>query len=114
MQGEIDLNSRPYLQGLVGQLAGKQFYLENKRVVVGRDPSQCEVVLEQNVVSKIQAALEVDEVQRVTVVDLSGKQSTFVNGQAVVRRELQDGDRVGFGLGGVVAFTFHSAFPAVK
>jgi len=114
MQGEIDLKSRPYLQGLVGQLAGKQFYLEDKRVVVGRDPSQCQMVLAQSVVSKTQAALEVDEVQRVTLVDLSGKQSTFVNGQPIDRRELEDGDRVGFGLGGVVAFTFHSAFPAIK
>src|SRR5689334_61290 len=114
MQGEIDLKSRPYLQGLVGQLAGKQFYLEDKRVVVGRDPSQCQMVLAQSVVSKTQAALEVDELQRVTLVDLSGKQSTFVNGQAIDRRELEDGDRVGFGLGGVVAFTFHSAFPAIK
>ena len=114
MQGEIDLKSRPYLQGLVGQLAGKQFYLEDKRVVVGRDPSQCQLVLAQSVVSKMQAALEVDDVQRVTLVDLSGKQSTFVNGQPIVRRELEDGDRVGFGLGGVVAFSFHAAFPSVK
>jgi len=114
MQGKIDLNSRPYLLGLVGQLAGKRFYLEDKRVVVGRDPSQCQVVLAQNIMSKIQAALEIDDVQRVTLVDLSGKQSTFVNGQAVVRRELADGDHVGFGLGGVIAFTFHAAFPAVK
>ena len=114
MQGEIDLNSRPFLQGLVGQLSGKQFYLEDKRVVVGRDPSQCQIILPQSVISKIHAALEVDDLQRVTLVDLSGKQSTFVNGQAVVRRELADGDRVGFGLGGVVAFSFHSAFPPVK
>jgi ABC-type multidrug transport system ATPase subunit/pSer/pThr/pTyr-binding forkhead associated (FHA) protein len=114
MQREINVNSRPYLQGLVGQLAGKQFYLEDKRVVVGRDPSECQLVLAQAVVSKMQAALEVDDVQRVTLVDLSGKQSTFVNGQAIVRRELEDGDRVGFGLGGVVAFTFRAAFPSVK
>ena len=114
MHGEIDLSGRPYLQGLVGQLAGKQFYLEDKRIIVGRDPSQCQVVLGQSVISKIQAALEVDDVLRVTLVDLSGKQSTFVNGQAVVRRELANGDRVGFGIGGVVAFTFHSAFPSVN
>ena len=109
MHGEIDLSGRPYLQGLVGQLAGKQFYLEDKRIIVGRDPSQCQVVLGQSVISKIQAALEVDDVLRVTLVDLSGKQSTFVNGQAVVRRELANGDRVGFGIGGVVALTFNTA-----
>ena len=114
MQGEKDLKLRPYLEGLVGQLAGKQFFLENRRVVIGRDPSQCQLVLAQNVVSKIHAALEVDDLLRVTLVDLSGKQATFVNGQAVTRRELADGDRVGLGLGGVVAFSFHSAFPSVR
>jgi len=83
MQGEIDLKSRPYLQGLVGQLAGKQFYLEDKRVVVGRDPSQCQMVLAQSVVSKTQAALEVDEVQRVTLVDLSGDAPRLVRAGAI-------------------------------
>lgn len=114
MQGEKDLNSRPYLEGLVGQLAGKQFILENKRVVVGRDPSQCQMILAQSVVSKIHAALEVDDLQRVTLIDLAGRGSTFVNGEPITRRELNDGDRIGFGLGGVVAFSYHAAFPAVK
>ncbi|HJP93400.1 MAG TPA: FHA domain-containing protein [Pyrinomonadaceae bacterium] len=114
MQGEKDLNPKPYLEGLVGQLAGKQFFLENRRVVVGRDPSQCQITLAQNVISKIHAALEVDDLQRATLVDLSGRQSTFVNGEPITRRELKDGDRVGFGLGGVVAFTYRAAFPALK
>lgn len=114
MQGEKDPNVRPYLEGLVGQLTGKQFFLDDRRIVVGRDPSQCQMTLAQSVVSKIHAALELDDFQRVTLVDLSGRHSTFVNGEPITRRELKDGDRVGFGSGGVVAFTYHAAFPAMK
>lgn len=103
----------PYLEGLVGQLAGKTFYINQRRIIVGRDPSQCHIVLGQGVISKLHAAFEMDEVQRVTLIDLAEKESTFVNDQPVTRRELHDGDRLGFGLGGVVAFAFHSAMPAL-
>jgi ABC-type multidrug transport system ATPase subunit/pSer/pThr/pTyr-binding forkhead associated (FHA) protein len=114
MPNEIEVGPKPYLEGLAGQLAGSQFYIEGNRVVVGRDPSQCQIVLPQSVISKVHAALERDELQRVTLIDLSAKQITFVNGQPITRRELHDGDRVGFGLGGVVAFTYHSALPGLE
>lgn len=114
MTNEIDIGPKPYLEGLVGQLAGRQFFIEGSRVILGRDESQCQIVLTQGVISKVHAALEVDELQRVTLVDLSARQSTFVNGQPITRRELHDGDRVGFGLGGLVAFTYHSALPGLE
>lgn len=109
----IEDPKKPYLEGLVGQLAGSRFFLQGKRVVVGRDPSQCQIVLAQGVISKVHAALEIDELHRVTLIDLTAKQTTFVNGQPITRRELHDGDRVGFGLGGVVAFTYQSALPGL-
>lgn len=114
MPNEIDVGPKPYLEALVGQLAGSKFFIEGNRVVVGRDASQCQIVLAQSVISKVHAALEIDELQRVTLIDLSAKQTTFVNGQPITRRELRDGDRVGFGLGGVVAFTYHSALPGLE
>lgn len=114
MANHLDDGPRPYLEGLVGQLAGSQFLIDGNRVVVGRDASQCQIVLAQSVISKVHAALEVDELQRVTLVDLGAKQSTFVNGEPITRQELRDGDRVGFGLGGVVAFMYHSALPGLE
>lgn len=114
MSNETDVGPKPYLEGLVGQLTGSHFFIEGDRVVVGRDASQCQIVLAQSVISKVHAALEVDELQRVTLIDLTAKQSTFVNGEPITRRKLRDGDRVGFGLGGVVAFTYHSASPGVE
>src|SRR5258708_6653401 len=111
-----DQNERspiPYVEGLVGQLAGSKFFIEGNRAVVGRDASQCQIVLPQSVISKVHAAFEVDDQHRVTLIDLSSKQSTFVNGEPIVRQQLHDGDRVGFGLGGVVAFTYHSTVPGL-
>jgi ABC-type multidrug transport system ATPase subunit/pSer/pThr/pTyr-binding forkhead associated (FHA) protein len=97
----------------VGQLAGSKFLIEGKRAVVGRDASQCQIVLPQNVISKVHAAFEVDDSGVATLVDLTSKQTTFVNDEAITRRELKDGDRIGFGLGGVVAFQYHSAVPGL-
>ncbi len=113
MPNERDVGPHPYLEGLVGRLTGSQFFIDRKRVVIGRDAAQCQIVLAQSVISKVQAALEVDELRRVILTDLSGKQTTFVNGQPVTRRELKDGDRVGLGLGGVVAFAYHAALPGL-
>src|SRR5215510_404875 len=88
ISNDIDSEPNPYLEGLVGQLTGRRFVVDGSRVLIGRDSSQCQIVLDQSVISKVQAALEVDELKRVTLVDLSGKGTTFVNGQPVTRRQL--------------------------
>jgi ABC-type multidrug transport system ATPase subunit/pSer/pThr/pTyr-binding forkhead associated (FHA) protein len=113
MADQDDRSPTPYLEGLVGQLAGSKFIIEGNRAVIGRDASQCQIVLPQGVISKVHAAFEVDDQRRVTLIDLSSKQSTFVNGEPISKRQLHDGDRIGFGLGGVVAFTYHSATPGL-
>lgn len=99
-------DKRPYLQGLVGSLGGRKLVLDGRQVL-GRDATQCQLVLEQAVVSRRHAEIEVDDCGRVTITDLGSSQGTFVNGTQVERHELRDGDRVGFGPGGIVAFTFH-------
>jgi pSer/pThr/pTyr-binding forkhead associated (FHA) protein len=114
ISNDIDPEPHPYLEGLVGQLTGRRFVVDSSRVLIGRDASQCQIALGQSVISKVQAALEVDELRRVTLVDLSGKGTTFVNGQPVTRKQLKDGDSIGLGLGGVVSFNYHSALPGVE
>ncbi|HEX8144125.1 MAG TPA: FHA domain-containing protein [Pyrinomonadaceae bacterium] len=104
-----ELDGKAYLLGLVGTLTGRKILLDGERVIVGRDASRCHVVLEQAVVSKQHAMFELDAQGRVTLADLNSKQGTFVNGEPITRQELREGDRVGFGLGGVVAFTYYAA-----
>ena len=107
--GESSTDGKAYLVGLVGSLAGRRIIIEGVRVTLGRDATQCDIVLDQAVVSRLHAALETDEQSQVTVVDLNSSQGTFVNDEPVTRRQLRDGDRIGLGLGGIVAFTFHAA-----
>ena len=114
MENYSPLHRNPYLLGLVGQLSGAHLEIRGARVLLGRDDSQCQIVLPQAVISKVHAAFESDNSGRVTIVDLTGKNATFVNGQPVTRHVLRDGDRVGFGLGGVVAFQFCAATPGLE
>jgi FHA domain len=94
----------PYLQGLVGSLTGRRLALAGRQVL-GRDATQCQLVLGQAVVSRRHAEIEVGDDGRVTVTDFGSSEGTFVNGERVGRRELRDGDR--FGPDGIVAFAFH-------
>ncbi len=103
---------KPYLLGLVGTLAGQVFTLDTDRVTIGRDPNQSDLVIQQAVVSRQQAAIERDSEGGLTLINLAAGESTFVNGTAVTRYKLKEGDRVGFGPGGIIAFSYHSATPA--
>jgi ABC-type multidrug transport system ATPase subunit/pSer/pThr/pTyr-binding forkhead associated (FHA) protein len=110
--GDQGATENPYLLGLVGSLTNRKFFLERGKQLVGRDAAGCQIVLEQAVVSRRHAEFETDERGRVTLTDVAGRQATFVNGAAITRRELEDGDLVGFGPSGVIAFSFHAPAPA--
>lgn len=97
-----------YLLGLTGKLAGQQIFIEGTRAIIGRDASQCQIVLEQVVISRQHAVIETDGRGRTTVTALNPQQPVFVNGQSITQQELRDGDRLGFGPGGVVAFLYHA------
>ncbi len=97
----------PFLLGQAGLLAGQRHFINSPQAIIGRDPSQCQIVLSQAVISRRHAVIEIDPQCRAVITDLNSSQGTFVNGQRVNRCELRDGDRVGFGPDGLVAFTFH-------
>lgn len=102
------LNKRPYLLGRVGNLAGRKFFIEQAEVVIGRDASQCNIVLEHMLISRRHALIQFDSQKNATLIDCDTNQSTFVNEKAVSQQILNDGDCIGFGPGGVVSFTYHS------
>lgn len=110
----LNVEGRPSLRGLVGELTGRQFIIEHRQTLVGRDRAECHLILPQAVISRRHAMFEIDEDGRVFLVALNEKQSTFVNGEPVSRRELRDGDHVGFGPGGVVTFVFCAAQTAAR
>jgi ABC-type multidrug transport system ATPase subunit/pSer/pThr/pTyr-binding forkhead associated (FHA) protein len=98
--------NRAQLVGDTGSLAGREIALTQPRILVGRDKSECDLVLSQPFISKLHAAFETDEAHRTIVRDLGSKFGTFVNGRAVESQELCEGDRIGFGPAGLIGFTY--------
>lgn len=94
-----------------GKLAGHKTVLD-RNYTIGRDPAHCDILLEDDSVSRQHAALELDPQGEATIVDLRSSNGTFVNGEVVTRRELRDGDRIGFGSGTDTACTYRSASSA--
>ena len=98
----------PFLLGQVGTLAGERIFINGAQTIIGRDPAQCQIVLAQAVISRRHAQIELDAQGRVVITDLGSSEGTFVNGRRVERSELREGDLVGFGTNGLIAFTFHA------
>lgn len=87
-------------------MENRRLPLFEPRIVLGRDEQCCDIVLSQPFISKQQVAFETDDRGRITAKDLSSKRSTYVNGAPVTEHILSEGDRIGFGPGGVLSFRF--------
>jgi two-component system cell cycle response regulator len=74
---------------------GKMYRLEH-RIVLGRSP-QCDVVIDEDGVSRRHAMLERTVEGNVQLVDLESRNGTFVNGDAISRVTLRDGDKLQIG-----------------
>lgn len=114
----IEHNTTPtdeyaYLLGLSGEMTGRKITLETNRTIIGRDPEQCAIVLEQATISKRHAILEINQASQATLIDLGSSNGTYVNNQLIKQRALEDGDCISFGPSGSLAFTYH-AKPAAR
>jgi ABC-type multidrug transport system ATPase subunit len=98
----------PHLTGTDNQ----KITLGTGSTVIGRDAAQCQVVLDQLFISRLQAVIEVNQQGQAALRNLSSKRTTFVNGRPVDTCVLQSGDRVEFGAGQLLTFIFHGAPPA--
>jgi ABC-type multidrug transport system ATPase subunit len=93
----------PHLTGI----DNKKLALAVGRTIIGRDVLQCQIVLGQPFISRLQAVIEVDQNGQAAIKNLSAKQSTFVNGHAIDTCLLRVGDRIELGAGQTIPFTFH-------
>lgn len=92
-----------------GDEIGRRFLLNERRLVLGRDPEKADLVLSDPSVSGRHALLQVDPVGgRCRVADLGSRNGTWVNGESVETRVLVDGDKLFVG-GAVLKFTFHDS-----
>lgn len=90
-----------------GAMRGQKVPLNQGFVVIGRDLS-CGITLDADIVAGRHATLEVNWSGEAILVDLASFSGTYVNGEAITRRELRDGDRIHFGPGSEICLTYHA------
>ncbi len=78
--------------------AGHIFKLHVDATIIGRDPSSCEIVIDDPSISRQHAKVRVmedDDKKKVFMLyDLATENGTLLNGKEVVREALHDGDQV--------------------
>jgi serine protease Do len=87
-----------YLLGQEGPLAGNKFAVKKTGLRIGRDPSQCNVVLTDDVVSREHALIKpAPDGKSIRIKSLSATNPTRVNDRAITESELKDGDEIKIG-----------------
>lgn len=101
---------RPVLVVVQGEEIGRRYLLNERRLVIGREPGRADLTVPDPSVSAAHARLEVDPDTEAggAVVDLGSRNGTWRNGEAVERAALVDGDKLRLGAT-VLKFTFHDA-----
>lgn len=84
-----------------GREIGRDYRLRRRSLVLGRDP-EADIPIPDESVSRRHARIEVQpgpggEPQQYWITDLQSTNHTFVNGQAVEKTELRDGDKIQLG-----------------
>jgi len=92
---------------LINILTNERHNLPVGRTTVGRDPTQCQILLDEPFISRLQAVIEITQDGRAAIKNLSSRKTSLVNGSAVDVAMLSDGDSVEFGAGSTIAFSFH-------
>jgi S1-C subfamily serine protease len=99
------------VQVMAGSLAGQRFKITKAGILVGTDPSKCQICVTEDAISHEHAwIIPVDN--RVVVIDRGSTNGTFINSvdsPRVSKVGLQNGDRVYLGKKGSVVLTYFSS-----
>jgi type III secretion system YscD/HrpQ family protein len=81
--------ARWMLKVISGPNAGAEFYMHRgKTYVLGKDPSLCDIILQDLSVSRQHARITVDETDQVFIEDLGSRNGTLVGGKPISDRHL--------------------------
>jgi len=98
------------LQCTGGQPAGRRFEVTREGLLIGRDPSKCQIVINDDAVSKEHAwVVPIDG--GTVVIDRGSTNGTFlnsINSPKISKVRLQNGDKIFIGKG-AATFTYHSS-----
>ena len=100
----------PGIHGKIEVLVGSQqissYLITDNPLLIGRDPSQSLVIIQEPIVSKLHCQIFA-RAGKVFVKDLNSTNGVYVNEEKVGERELLDGDVVFLGKKGTVKLIYH-------
>jgi diguanylate cyclase (GGDEF)-like protein len=96
---------RPWLVVVSGIGSIGKTYRLQQRLILGRS-SQCDVHIDEEGVSRRHAQLELAPDGTVQIADLGSRNGTFVEGESVKRRTLNDGDKIQIGSTTILKFSY--------
>lgn len=88
-----------------GQM-GKSYPISEKGIVIGREPSQCDIVISDANVSRVHAWVTVEKGE-VVIIDRGSTNGTFVNNNKVEKAKLNAGDIIHLGQKSPVTVIFN-------
>ncbi|MCE9624519.1 MAG: FHA domain-containing protein [Deltaproteobacteria bacterium] len=93
----LDTDETPNIEVLNGVAAGKKLLIPDTKqeVVIGRD-SNADLIIDENVISRLHVKME-RKWGGIVIVDLQSKNGTFVNNDRVEEKLLRDGDKIMLG-----------------
>ena len=80
----------------IGGQMGKSYPIGEKGLVIGREPSQCDIVISDENVSRVHAWVTVEKGE-VVIIDRGSTNGTFVNNKKVEKVKLNSGDVIHLG-----------------
>jgi ABC-type multidrug transport system ATPase subunit/pSer/pThr/pTyr-binding forkhead associated (FHA) protein len=91
---ESEIETIYKLVATAGLLSGRTFTIDAKGLMIGRDPSSCQVVVADDEVSRLHAWVGFNEEGEVVVKDRNSANGTYVNTVRVTERVLRPSDEI--------------------
>jgi two-component system, cell cycle response regulator len=98
-------DERAYIIVLAGQNVGEMYKVSDAPITLGRGGG-ADVRLVDEGISRFHCRIKV-EGDHLYVEDLQSRNGTFLNGERITRRKLDDGDKIQLGRTTVLKFSFH-------
>jgi two-component system cell cycle response regulator len=102
---ERDLDiKKAYLIVIAGNAVGEMYMLRKDDVIIGRD-SECDIQIRDVGISRRHSKIYKSKGGEIYIEDLGSTNGTYINGEQIVKKPLNDGDRVQLGRTTILKFS---------
>jgi len=99
-----ETQKKPYLIVIAGNAVGEVYQIRKDTVILGREPD-CDISIRDIGVSRKHAKISKAPSGEIIIEDLGSRNGTFINGEQIARKLLQDGDRIQLGMTTILKFS---------